>query len=88
MDISFPPETLPMLSHSGTLVFIALKDGVRKIPCGISFEALIERFGAKAMDTHALCLAFKGNRSTIHRKASEALALNGGHSVLLMREHF
>ncbi|MGA2552594.1 MAG: DUF1488 family protein [Burkholderiaceae bacterium] len=88
MTIAFPPDELPLLSHGGNLIFTAVEDSGKIIPCGISFEALREHFGAKAINSHDMYRAFNGNRAAIHKKASEALALNGGNSILLMRDHF
>jgi hypothetical protein len=88
MAISFRCDVLPVLSQEGTLVFFAVRDDGKKISCHISFEALRDRLGAKAINSRDLQLAFMENRTAIHKKALEALALNGGDSILLMRDHF
>jgi hypothetical protein len=88
MPVTFPQDVLPVATRAGTLAFLAIVGNGKKVACEISVDALLDPFGARSVASRDLCVAFEANRAAIQRRAIEALALNGGESILLRRDHF
>jgi hypothetical protein len=82
MKIDFPNLIMPKVTAIGTVSFQARIDD-EFIWCEISFEALVDQFGAISVSSDDLLHAFHNGRAKIEETARRQLEAGGGRPVLL-----